>query len=410
MTMIPLRHQFSWTLAGNLTYAACQWGVLIFMTKLVEPALVGRFALGLAIAAPILTLTNLQLRAIQATDADDRFGFADYLGLRLATTSAAWLLICAVGLLFGFPQTTVIVVLAVGAAKCIEAISDAIYGQLQKHERMKLIALSMIFKGALSMGAMTLVLLATRSVAWGALALAVAWLILLLGFDAWNVRRTLGSESIRPRFNKTTAWKLICLASPLGLALALLGLTNNIPRYFIEHHLGEAQLGYFSALAYPTIAFSLVLGALGQAATPRMARAYRDDRRQFKRLVLTLSCIPAVGLSLSMGITLVWGKQILGLLYRPDYAQHIDVFLILILGAGLWTFQSVLGYAATASRRFKGQSMATLVILPATLLAAVLLVPALGLIGAAWTVVISATVAILGYATIFLFDCDRQAI
>src|SRR5262245_13252375 len=68
-TRPSLRTNFLWTLAGNVVYAGCQWGMLIVLAKLGTPAMVGEFSLGLAICAPIFMLSNLNLRGVQATDA-----------------------------------------------------------------------------------------------------------------------------------------------------------------------------------------------------------------------------------------------------------------------------------------------------------------------------------------------------
>ena len=61
-----LRLNASWTFGGNLVYAACQWGMLVALAKFGSPELVGRFALALAVTAPVYMLTNLQLRAVEA--------------------------------------------------------------------------------------------------------------------------------------------------------------------------------------------------------------------------------------------------------------------------------------------------------------------------------------------------------
>ena len=45
-------------------------------------------------------------------------------------------------------------ILAFGAAKGIESVSDVVYGQFQQHERMDKIAISMMIKGAIALGAL----------------------------------------------------------------------------------------------------------------------------------------------------------------------------------------------------------------------------------------------------------------
>src|SRR5262245_40326613 len=98
--------------------------MLVVLAKLGSPEMVGRFALGLAITAPVMMLTNLQLRAVQATDARRAYLFRHYLGLRLATTPLALLIILAIVIVSGYHGETALVILAIGVAKAFEAISD----------------------------------------------------------------------------------------------------------------------------------------------------------------------------------------------------------------------------------------------------------------------------------------------
>ena len=129
---LSLRQNFAWTVAGNVVYGACQWGMLVALAKLGSPQMLGQFALGLTIGAPVMMLANLQLRAVQATDARDEYRFGDYLGLRLLTTVLAFTTIAAIALLARYRWQTALVVILVGAAKSVENLSDVFYGLFQK--------------------------------------------------------------------------------------------------------------------------------------------------------------------------------------------------------------------------------------------------------------------------------------
>ncbi len=147
---LTLRQNFSWTLAGNVVYAGCQWGMLVVLAKLGNPVMVGQFALGLAVTAPVIMFASLQLRPVQATDARREYEFGHYLGLRLVTTLLALLVIASISLTAGYRRETAMVVLAVGLAKAFESVSDVFYGLLQQAERMDRIAISMMLKGPLT--------------------------------------------------------------------------------------------------------------------------------------------------------------------------------------------------------------------------------------------------------------------
>ena len=191
-----LRLNVSWTLVGNVVYAACQWGMLIVLAKLGSPEIVGRFALALAVTAPVFMLTNLQLRAVEATDVTDQFVFADYLGLRIVSTGLALSVIAGLATLSHYPYWIAAVIVMVGFAKGFESVSDAVYGLVQRHERMDLIACSMMLKGLVSLAAFALSIALTRSLVIGAAALAMAWCLVLVTYDFTLARRFAGASSL----------------------------------------------------------------------------------------------------------------------------------------------------------------------------------------------------------------------
>jgi len=393
---ISLRSNFSWTFAGNAVYAGCQWGMLIVLAKLGSPERVGQFALGLALTAPVIMLTNLQLRAIQATDARREYRFGHYLALRLATTALSLLVIA--GIACGYRLETALVILAVGLAKAFESLSDVFYGLLQAHERMDRIALSMMIKGPLSLVALGLVVYLTASIAWGALALAGVWGLLLIAYDIPNGIRLLDQgDNLRPYWDLPALVRLAWLALPLGIVMMLISLNANIPRYFIEHYLGERELGIFAALAYLMVAGNTVVGALGQSASPRLARYCAEGNAwAFRRLLVKL-----VGLGAGLGtvgllLALVAGRFILALLYKPEYAEHAGLFAWLMTVAAVSYVASLLGYGMTAARYFRPQLPLFGLSGAACALGCLWLVPRFGLMGAAWAGLASLIVQLIG--------------
>lgn len=407
---LSLRVNFSWTFAGNVVYAACQWGILVVLAKLGSPKMVGQFALGLAVTAPVIMFANLQLRAVQATDAKDEYRFGYYLSLRLVTTTLAFLVIVGIVALAGYRRETALVILAVGAAKCFESISDVIYGLMQKRERMDRIARSMMIKGPLSLTAMGVVLYITGSVLWGTIALACVWTGILFSYDIRAGIKLLRNTGVlfRPVWNPAVIWRLAWLSLPLGVVMMLISLNTNIPRYFVERYCGEEGLGYFAAMAYLMVAGGMIIRALGQAASPRLARYYVGDLHKFKRLMIKLLAIGAVlGIS-GILVTILIGREILTLLYQPDYAKHVDVFIWLMIAAGLGYIASFLGYGMTAVRYFKIQAPLFVFVLMVTFLLCALLVPEYGLIGAAQALCAGIILQLIGSAFVNVHALIKQ--
>ena len=419
---LSLRQNFSWTLVGNIVYAACQWGMLVVLAKMGSPVMVGQFALGLAVTAPIIMFANLQLRAVQATDARQEFLFGDYLGLRLVTTILALAVIAGVVIFSGYRSETAFVIMAVGIAKAFESISDVFYGRLQQYERMDRIAKSMMIKGPLSLLALGVGVYFTKSTLWGAVGLAIAWALVLISYDmrsrvmlqgrgtgAADVAAAGGNRAtLKPRWSNKTSFSLIKLSLPLGIVMLLISLNTNIPRYFIEHYLGERELGIFAAIAYLMVAGSMVINALGQSASPRLAKYYAAaEAKAFRHLLGKLIAISALLGVAGVALVGVVGEAILKMIYRPEYAQHVDVFLLLMIAAALGFIASFLGYAMTAARYFKVQTPLFAMVAAVSALACLWLVPLYGLRGAAIALVIAAAVQLLGSLAITVYAIYR---
>ncbi|GAA6615055.1 oligosaccharide flippase family protein [Scytonema sp. NUACC26] len=406
---LTLSRNFSWTFAGNLVYAGCQWCILVALAKLGTPEMVGQFTLGLAVTAPILLFANLQLRAVQVTDAKHQYLFSDYLGLRLVTTALALVVVVLVTLIAGYRWETSIIILVIGLAKGLESFSDAIYGLVQQHERMDYIAISLMLRGSLSLILLSAGVYLGGSVMWGALGLAVGWAVVLVFYDIRNAVLILNNSiALQPRWRLKTLLQLIWLALPLGFVMMLISLNTNIPRYIIEQYLGERELGVFAAMAYLTVVGGMVVNALGESASARLAKYYADDNSAaFWKLLLKLV---AIGFLLGMSgvlVAVVMGREILTLLYQPEYALQANVFVWLMVAAGIGYVGSFLGSGVTATRQFDQFPIPFLIATIMTAGFSWLLIPRYFLVGAAWAACASAFFSCA--MTIFiLFSIERK--
>lgn len=383
---LTLRQNFSWTFVGNGVYAASQWGILVVLAKLGTPAMVGQFALGLAITAPIIMFANLQLRAVQATDARREYAFADYLGLRLLTTVGALGVIALLLALSGFEAQTAAVIGFIALAKAFEALSDVFFGLLQQRERMDRIALSLMIEGPVTLVVMGVIMLLTGDVVLAVAGMALVWGLQLVLYDVRSGVLILREqrERLRPRFQRAHLQRLAWLALPLGFVTMLNSLTFNIPRYVIQDQLGEQQLGVFAAISYLMVAGLTVVGALGQSASPRLAAyASNSEWAAFRALLAKLVGISAGVGSLGIIAALVAGEALLNLFYGPAYAVHADLFRVMMVAALLSYTASMLGYALTALRYFRAQVGLNVLYGGVILLAALGLIPHMGLVGGA---------------------------
>ena len=406
--MIPempsLRRSFSWMLVGNILYAACLWGIVSLLTKLGSPEALGRYALATAVATPLIIFANLQLRPILATDCEDQYAFSEYLALRLICLPAALLVVALISIcLYSGAQLAAILLFA--CLRVLDGLSDIVHGYVQRYERLDIMATSLALKGIGSLALFTALFLLTGDLLPALAGQAAAGGLVFLVWDLPRIKGVMktatGTVSLKPHWNmgrlRTLAWTSL----PLGLAMLFIQLRNTIPRMILENERGEAELGLFAAMAYLIIIGNTVVMALSQSSLARLARAYAvDDAQSFLGVVKKLISVGAVLGAGGLLVALLGGEKLLTLIYTEDYARQGGVFIIIMLAGGLYYVGTMLGPAATASGAYREQLAIQGAHALVLLVLGFLLIPAHGMLGAAWTMVAGALLVTASYGVV----------
>lgn len=402
VTAPSLARDASWLAASNIFYAVAQWSLIIAIARAVGPAAAGVYVLGSAIAGPIVGLSQLGLRQILLADTRAEFSYSTYFALRSSLSAAAFVLIGAIVFSFGAPPETVLTLLIVGAARCIESVLDIYYASLQKVGNYKKLAWTMTTASTLTLILAICGLLLTGSVAGAAAGflIAVSSTIVVLVLTSWAVSVEGGWPTEK---NVSDSFALAGRALPLGVASALVLLNSNLPRYALALSIGTSAVGQYVLVEQFVTAGALVINSVLQATLSELSkRFWAADRKQFRALVWKI-----LGFVAAAGVCGVWGSVLVGrslveLIYGTGHDEAIAAFPFVALAGTAIFMASAVGYAITATGRFVQMPIIYTVTVLATTLALYLLVPSLGLQGAALGHTIGYVVAIaMGVFVVF---------
>ncbi len=402
---LSVRNNFVWSLIGNVLYAFCQWGMLVVLAKMCSKETVGTYVLGITVTSPIFLFAGLQLRRLQATDANEEFQFGHYLGLQLAACIVAILACWGVGWFSGYHDASLAVILLVGFSKAVETLSNTFYGLFQQRERLDRISKSMVLQGVLSACGLCGGVVLTGDIVWACAWSAIARLAAVLLYDVPSVLWLAGEETrldrrlspfgprlsaCKPLWDRERLWRLAMLGVPLGATGMLVSLNTNFPRYFVEQFGGTAALGIFGVLCAPLYVMHTLTKSLESSASAPLARLHasgdvRGFRRLFGRLMATHTVVALAGVVVSR----LFGRPLLTVLFSAEYAEHVDVFVAIMWATLVATSTGVVMTALIAARFIQIQ----LPLIAATSLTALAacwwLVPSFGMHGAAWSLAIS---------------------
>jgi O-antigen/teichoic acid export membrane protein len=402
---------FSWTFVGNSIYAGGQFAMLVLLAKLIRPELVGQYALGLAVVYPVMMLTSLQLRAIVTSDARPQTHFGYYLSLRLLTTSLALGMIFAITQVLGYGWELTEVVLMVGVAYGIETISDVYYARLQLHDKMDTIAKSLIARALLSTLGLGVATYVSGNLIWGLAGVVLARAMVLFGYDIRE--RTHGlcgqstwcsrNEELTPRFDLRVHRELLWLSMPLGIVVLLTTLNSTVPVYFIKHALGERDLGIFTAIGFVISVGNMAVVSLGQSAFTRLARSYASGNVvAFSSLLAKLLAIGGMLGVCGMIVSKLAGREILTILFRPEYAERADLLAWMMAAGGTLFMAQFLGFGMTAAGYYNSQVVLNILANLSLFASCYWLVAGEGLLGAILAMLIAAIVQLAGSAFVLV--------
>jgi O-antigen/teichoic acid export membrane protein len=269
---------------------------------------------------------------------------------------------------------------------------------LQNHERLDLMSRSRALQSVGQFTAITATFWATGSLLWALLAGAAAVALTTFTYDASCARQMFAEDGAAPLGLVPAArrglatWtfadtrRLFWTALPLGIVAGLDSLTVNVPRYIVEHFQGKQGLAFFAAAAYMMFLGAAAIDAMAAPARPRLAKLFLHDLPAFRWLVLRIAFLAGMCGGAAWLICFLWGRQLLTLMYTPEYAAHADVLAWLMVAAAIWYVAGIFSTAVTATRSFQIQMPIVLGVVAVVSVLCWFLVPRYGLTGAAWGV------------------------
>jgi hypothetical protein len=321
---------------GRAVYAACQWGIISLLARLGSPEIVGEYALGVAIAGPLLLLAQRKSGSARAND------------IRVLSLGFALLGIAAVGFLERSVQDRLVILIVV-MAQAVEWVAE-IYSANRN-------ALSLVSHGCCSIVALAIFSNVSGRVTTGLLGVLVVRLLLLFLYDFR-----------RPPRSQCDAGRETLLAS----------FAPTIPCYFIAHMMGYRWLGIYAAIASLLPAVDVLAEAVAEEAAPDLARLFTvRDAKAYSRMTLELA---ASGLLLGLGtvaMAMTVGPRVLIMLFGPEYVSQAPVLIVLAGVAASGIVATVLG------NRSQDSIALEITVIAAVAVASLVLVARYGLIGAA---------------------------
>jgi len=384
---LSLGSNMLWNSVGSFFYFACQYIPTFLVVRMTAdlnaPAV---FSYAMNTTNVFLTIAVYGMRAYQVSDLARQYTDREYITSRFLTSTVAMAACAAYGGVLGLSGDMLAALCLFMLFRVGEALVDVYSGIDQRVDRMDIIGISFLARGALSCIGFIAALQLTGSVLVAIGVMAASSLGVALVFDRpWAAR--LGE--ITGKASAVRVRTLLVECAPLMVYSFLNTAISTIPRQFLQVLHGNASTAIFGSITAPTVV--LQLGAT-YIFTPLITlftqRWQQRDATGFLRLVRrVLLAIAGIGGAGFAGVAVLgrWGLALLysanenGRLILENAGLLYPMVAVTVLTALVLFFNMLL----TIVRDFKGLVGANLIGIIACFAVSPLLVGRYGMWGAA---------------------------
>jgi O-antigen/teichoic acid export membrane protein len=271
--------------------------------------------------------------------------------------------------------------------------------RVQSLKNVKVQTLAVLFSAVLKI----IVIVSFKGVIWLALAALIESIIISVG--AVYFYRQKGYRLRAWTFNPALAKKIISVSWLLLLSSAAALIYQKVDQVMVGRFLGNEAVGLYAVAAKLSEIWYFIPGIICGSLFPAIVNAkktglnlYRDRLKKLYKLMLFLALLIAVPLA-------VFSRPVTVIIFGPDYAASAPVLSIYAWSSLGFFLATAINQALTSENRLRMIFSINLLMMVVNVFLNYLLIPRLGLTGAAWATTVS---YLLGPAYFMFYERGRN--
>ena len=405
-TSTNFKKNFIWNILGTGFNSFNSLFLMIIVTRLNGINDAGIFTLGFSTACILFVIGTYSGRVYQVTESNQSISNKDYLGSRLIAIGVMILAVFAFVLVRGYGSYKAIICVLLTVFKALEALSDVLYGIMQKEDLLYKVGQSYFIKSVLTLGVFLIVDLQTKNLIVSINAILLVWVVCILLFDlpaTFSFVKRSGAPTLK------NIWFLF-RDGFFVFAILFMGIyMTNASKYAIDNYLTDEMQTIFGILIMPATAVCLFGQFVFHPFLGRIAELNAEkDYAGLDKLILKVTAfVVAVGVVCFVGAYLL-GVPVLSFVYGIDISPYKNQLLLIIVAATLYNMGGTFSNMLTTMRITKIQFLMYLVFVAIAWASANSLTYRMGIDGAVYAYGILMIVFLVLYFVVSRFIISKK--
>jgi len=382
-----LKKDYIWNTVGALTISATSLIYTVIMSRFCNLNDVGIFSFAFSFACMIVTLASFGGRTFQVTDTKGEIKTSTYIITRYITVLLSYLLVIIFALIKNYNIEKTLIILILCIFKFLEELSDVYYGILQKRKKLYKVGQYQFIKSIINIILFCIGIIFIKNLIVTVLLITLNNTIFLFCIERKKAEKL---ETWHLKFDKK---EIIAL---LEVNFYICGFTFfstyliNAPKYAIDTYLTNDIQAIFNMLIMPATLMLLIGGFIINPILVDVAEKYEKRKNnELKSMITKVICYLLLFGVLALIASYFLGTWALGIIYGLSFTKYKTELLIVIVGAILYTFVTILGQILIAFRKIKIQLVIAVLCSIFAYVISNVLVPKLGLSGGIYSYLIT---------------------
>lgn len=318
----------------------------------------GYLAYAMAIGNIFNPLATYNMRTIQVSDVNDRLSSNVYIGFRMVTVLAAFLLMVIYLFLTASSALLVVVSLCWLLFKADEAFCSVFYAIDQKSMRMDYIGISQAVRGVLSLAAFSALLFFSSDIFVSIVGMSLCCIAVTVVYDC---KKASYFASVKPTMSFSLAMELAKAYFPAVVTLVCYGAVVSVARQMFEGLHGAEALGMYAAVATPTVLIQVAASYLYSPMLVGIAESWiSKNLRQFAKTVFAVLVAIAALSMLVLLLAALFGEYVLILVFGESISSCAYLLVPALIAASVTTLFAFVFDILITIRCFSGALAANL--------------------------------------------------
>ena len=404
---VNLKKEYFWNTIGSGAASFISLIYLIIVTRINDTDVAGAFTLSFSNACMLYAIALYSGRTYQVTELNKSVTDNDFLFQRLICSFITIIMTMVVAFVYRYSGLKLILLMLLSLSKIIEAISDVYHGYMQKNNRLDIVGKSLLLRTLMSTVLFTLIEILFKNIVLATSIIIITNLITLLFIDVKYGRKYKEKSKV-----KKSSIRHIFIFGFFTFSITLISnFLYNIPRYGIDRYLNDNLQAIYGIIVMPATIIMVINQFVIQPLITVLKDSYeKKNKKQFLMYIKKIITITILVGIVSIIAGYFCGIPVLELLYGIKLSKYLISFLIIILGACLYTIATVFSNSLIVIRKTKIQFYIYLSVTFVSYVISDLIIKRYGFTGAVYSYLIMMMVLLILYIVSFITIINKKEI